>query len=70
MTIESSKRVNRWHLLYGTCYDEGEYNRAERPPVENKGIVLNRAGTNALTDGNQLAIFRIATFSRFVIPAS
>ena len=35
--------------------------------LENKGIVLNRGGTDALTDGNLLAIFRIATFSRFVI---
>jgi len=37
--------------------------------LKSKGIVLNRGGTDALTDGNLLAIFRIATFSRFVISA-
>jgi len=35
--------------------------------LENKGIVLDLTGTDALSDGNLLAIFRIATLSRFVI---
>ncbi|GAB4530390.1 MAG: hypothetical protein OHK0046_50940 [Anaerolineae bacterium] len=35
--------------------------------MESKGVVLNRGGTDALSDHNLLAIFRIATFSRFVV---
>ena len=35
--------------------------------LESKDIMLNLSRTDALTDGNLLAIFRIATFSRFVI---
>ena len=37
--------------------------------LESKGNVLSRAGIDALTDDNLLAIFRIATISRFVISA-